>query len=142
NRLVVDELRAATLRTKADVAFAYGKLVARVWDESRAADGPMSDDWQQLLDIFVGKDSPVYFPLSHTKQYMARADTDAFGKMLLDLDKLAVHEPAAPPRAMCVCDLPDLDPPRILVRGNPGRLGDFVPRQFLQVLSGKRQPFN
>ncbi|QEH34226.1 Planctomycete cytochrome C [Aquisphaera giovannonii] len=45
-------------------------------------------------------------------------------------------------RAMVMHDSPHPVEPRVFLRGNPGRPGKPVPRQFLQVLSGpERKPF-
>src|SRR5262249_14678575 len=45
-------------------------------------------------------------------------------------------------RGMVLVDTPSPVNPRVLVRGNPGRPGAAVPRQFLEVLSpGPRKPF-
>jgi len=142
NQLVVEALRRVPPRNKADVARVYGNLLAHVWEESRAAAESMGDDWDQLLAVMSGPESPMYFPKSKTQPFMARAASDAFGKLNLELDKLAVNEPAAPPRAMVVFDSLVSIEPRVLVRGNPGRLGDFVPRQFLGAIAGpNRRPF-
>jgi len=46
------------------------------------------------------------------------------------------------PRAMVLRDAPTPVDPHIFVRGNPGRPGKAVPRQFLKVLAGpERKPF-
>jgi hypothetical protein len=46
------------------------------------------------------------------------------------------------PRAMVMRDAPKPVDPHIFVRGNPGRPGKAVPRQFLEVLAGpERKPF-
>ncbi len=53
-------------------------------------------------------------------------------------------DPAGPvvPRAMVLRDAPTPVDPHIFVRGNPGRPGKPVPRQFLKVLAGpERKPF-
>src|SRR5439155_26834238 len=46
------------------------------------------------------------------------------------------------PRAMVVADNGKPTEPRVLVRGNPARPGNVVPRQFLLVVAGQeRKPF-
>ena len=48
----------------------------------------------------------------------------------------------APPRAMVLTDIDPPHAPVIFKRGNPHQRGESVPRQFLEVLSGKdREPF-
>ncbi len=45
-------------------------------------------------------------------------------------------------RAMVLVDAPQPTEPQVFVRGNPGRPGKAVPRQFLRLLAGpNRQPF-
>ena len=74
---------------------------------------------------------------------MSRAEKDKWHGLVSALDKLAVNATNPPPaRAMVVADLPQPYAPRIFKRGNPSRLGDAVPRAFLQVLSGgEAKPF-
>lgn len=63
----------------------------------------------------------------------------ALQRKIVELD--ATH-PGAPPRAMALADKPQPYDPHVFKRGNPGNVGDAVPRQFLEVLSGKnRKPF-
>lgn len=53
----------------------------------------------------------------------------------------ATHD-GAPPRAMVMVDREQLYNPYVFQRGNPGRRGANVPRQFLKVLSSNdRKPF-
>src|SRR5262249_13819511 len=97
---------------------------------------------EQLLAVLTGGDGPLYFPKSTTYLYMSRVDRDNYGKKLLELDKLAVTSPGAPPRAMILVDSPELCEPRVFIRGNPAQPGERVPRQFLRVLAGAaRRPF-
>lgn len=140
NRLVLDALTKARLTTRADVARTYGEVLKRAYDDSKK--GPVDTLQQPLVDVVASKDSPGYFPKSQTRRYMSRADTDAFGGKLQELDRLAVKEPGAPPRAMSIVDSAEPYSPRVFLRGNPARQGDAVPRQFLTCLSPEnRQPF-
>ena len=74
---------------------------------------------------------------------MSRAESDRYGSLVANLDKVAVNATNPPPaRAMVVVDLPKPHDPHIFKRGSPARLGDAVPRAFLQVLTGgDPQPF-
>jgi mono/diheme cytochrome c family protein len=59
------------------------------------------------------------------------------------IDHLKATNPAAPPRAMALQDLPKVHEPQVFLRGNPNNRGEQVPRQFLLVLAGdQRQPFH
>src|SRR5262249_26776414 len=127
NPLVRDALLAVPLETKADVARAYGTLLKEVHEESKRTRGLPDVGRKALLEILAGHESPTYFPRSQTRRYMSRADTDAFGGKLRDLDVLAVKEPRAPARAMALVDAADLVDPHVFVRGNSARTGDPVP---------------
>jgi hypothetical protein len=141
NPLVVAALRAAPIKSKADIGRVYGDLLVKTWQHAEKISGPPTADEQLLLDLFTGSDSPAYFSRSAARRFMARAETDKFGAMLLDLDKLAVKDPAAPPRAMSVIDATERSEPHVFIRGNPARLGATVPRQFLNVIAPQHQRF-
>jgi hypothetical protein len=49
--------------------------------------------------------------------------------------------PGAPPRAHVLRDKPKPVAPRVLIRGNPSRPGEEVPRRFLAFLGGEAKPF-
>src|SRR5205807_1906040 len=87
-------------------------------------------------------DSPAYFPKGRTHEYMSRTEKDDFGAKLQALDRLAVKAANAPPRAMVLYDADRPYEPRVFIRGNPGRPGKRVPRQFVRVVAGDhRRPF-
>jgi hypothetical protein len=150
NPLIREALHASTFNTRADVADVYGDVLKRVYAESKTApaaagtaSAPAVDDARrQLLEMVAGRDSPSYFPKGHTRNYMSRQPKDAFGGLLLELDKMAVKSPHAPGRAMVLHDTPEPYEPRILVRGNATQPGRHVPRRFLEVLGREeRTPF-
>jgi hypothetical protein len=144
NPLVRDALAGANLQTKADLTRLYGKVLLGAYEQSKqkTATAPPSEAARQLVELVAGRESPCYFPRSHTWQYMSRGEKDSFGQKQTELDKLAVQSLFAPPRAMVLNDSPDLYDPRVFVRGNPAQPGEAVPRQFLRVLAGPdRKPF-
>ncbi len=142
NPRVRGAIAQAKLQAKIDVARTYGQLLKQVHEESKKPAAMPDPATQQLLELLNGQNSPGYFPKSQTRRYMSRAETDAFGTKLLELDKLAVKEAAAPARAMTLTDSSDHYNPHIFVRGNPAAAGKPVPRQFLEVISNAgRQPF-
>jgi hypothetical protein len=142
NPLVRDTLAAEPLTNKADVARAYGAVLRRVYEESKAvpvAQATDADARRQLLDLVTGPAAPAYFPKAHTFHYMSRKDKDAFAGAQTKLDKLAATDPHAPPRAMVLADT-DPQEPRVFVRGNPAVPGERVPRRFLRVIAGEDRP--
>jgi hypothetical protein len=143
NPLVKASLAGAKLESRADVPRAYGSLLLKVFDESKGKPADtVGAPSKQILDLISGPESPAYFPRSDTRSYMSRAEKDAFGGKLMELDRMAVESPDAPPRAMVLVDAPTPYEPRIFVRGNPGQPGDRIPRRFLRILAGAdRKPF-
>ena len=139
NPLVWQALEAKPPTGVREVAALYGRLLTSTYQASKKAT-PSTVEGQELLVILTGHDSPAYFPKSMTRRYMARGDGDAYSAMVLALDKIAAGSPMAPPRAMIVGDTDDILPARILLRGNPARPGPIVPRRFLTVLGGDKQP--
>lgn len=144
NPLVREAFGRAKLGNKADVARVYGELLRRAYEETKAkAPTSFPEARAQLVQMISGRDSPCYFPKSQTYYFMSRGEKDAFSRMRLELDRLAVQSPHAPARAMVLVDAPEVYEPRIFQRGNPALPGPSVPRQFLRVLAGEQaQPFH
>ena len=58
------------------------------------------------------------------------------------VEDIKAQGPPEPPRAMAIVDSPTPHTPHILLRGNAGRPGPEVPRQYLAILAGpNRQPY-
>ncbi len=144
NPLIMQALTVLPIRSKADVAKAYGTVMLRVGQDAQAANPPgpgsLSPEQKQLWEIIASRESPNDIPLSQTRKYMSRQQTDQFGGMLTELDRLAAVNAGAPPRAMVVRDKSELYEPRIFVRGNPSSPGKPVPRQFIEVISPSDRP--
>jgi hypothetical protein len=147
NPMVGESLGRSEIRSRADVARAYGELIRRVDEEARKAGPTISavpEDparWQIRL-ILADRESPAYFPGSQTYYYMSRGEKDGYGKKLVELDRMTVNAADPWPRAMVLYEAPEPFEPRVFVRGNPAQPGEHVPRQFLRILSGvTRQPF-
>ncbi|MHB1559860.1 MAG: PSD1 and planctomycete cytochrome C domain-containing protein, partial [Isosphaeraceae bacterium] len=149
NPLVAEALGKAELKSRADVARVYGELIRRVDDQARksapatsASVAQEDESRRQLRSILADRESPSYFPESHTYYYMSRGEKDAYGGKLVELDRMIVKAADPWPRAMVVNDADEPYEPRIFVRGNPSQPGQHIPRQFLRVLAGPgRQPF-
>lgn len=75
------------------------------------------------------------------EQCLGKSDADHLGRLRGALKNLQLDHPGAPPRAMVLADAPEPTNPYVFVRGNPGRRGKTVPRQFLGVLGKDRKPF-
>lgn len=70
------------------------------------------------------------------------AQRNELSKLNRAIDALNVESSSVIPRAMIMTDAPQPMQPHVFIRGNPGRPGKAVPRQFLEFLSGPdRKPF-
>jgi hypothetical protein len=145
NPVIKEMLAKATLRSKEQVARAYGDLLKQTYESSKTtgtASGALNDAQQQLLEVITGEGNPIFFPRNHAYLYMARVERGTFHSLQGELDKLAVSTPGAPPRAMTLVDQPQLHDPRIFVRGNPNQPGERIARRFLTLFEGQNeQPF-
>jgi hypothetical protein len=131
-----------------DLARIYGKLLTDAFEQWKAG-GASSEaldklppEARQLAEVLVGKQSPTSVAVSDVRQYLNRADRNKYTELQKKVESFQATSPLAPPRAMSVVDNPQPVDPRVLIRGNPDRLGKPVPRQFLLVMSSaQRQPF-
>jgi len=137
NPMVYATLTQASIKTRADVARAYGDLLRHVYEDSKkASPEPADAARRQILDILEDPDGPSSFRKGQLWAYMSRADKDMYGGKVVELDRMTAKAAAVAPRAMVLADAEEPYEPRVFVRGNPGQPGDRVPRRFLQVLAG------
>ncbi len=110
---------------------ALAKLYARLLVET--------PDWQALLHR---PDGPLSVKPDELEPFFTRKEREHLNELRQQVDNFKATSPAAPPRAMVLQDKPQPVEPYVFVRGNQGRHGESVPRQFLKVLSGpERKPF-
>lgn len=144
-RQAITEQKPATLF---DLARLYGTQfdeVRRQWDEQQKAMPEVvalpDATAEQLRQILYGDSSPTKLTLDEARAGFGRDIRDQITNLKRKVDSLKVTSPGAPPRAMVVLEGP-LREPVIFVRGNPGRPGKAVPRQFLELASAAdRKPF-
>jgi cytochrome c553 len=145
-------LRAAfegeVLTAPTDVARVYGKLLSDIYDRWKSAGandealGMLSDDSRQIAEVSVAGNSPTSVDRDDTRQFLNRADRNKYQELQKKADSFVANSIFSPPRAMVVADNPKPTEPRVLIRGNPARPGNIVPRQFLLVVAGdERKPF-
>jgi hypothetical protein len=147
NSRVLAALAKAALTNKAAIARTYGDLLHEIYEESKkpVAGNPsgLNAEQLELLKLVTSSESPIWFPRRDTSEHMSRAEKDRYGSLESNLDKIATNATNPPPaRAMVLADLPEPYDPHIFKRGNPSRLGEAVPRAFVQVLSrSEPKPF-
>ena len=138
-RKLITEKKPATL---VDLAKLYGSLFEAVrgeWDSHNKAmpDAKTLPDGtsEQVRLILYGDGTPASVTLDEARRVFGRDIRDKITKLKKDIENLKVTSPGAPPRAMVMRD-GGIQEPHILIRGNPGRPGNKVPRQFLEVVAG------
>ncbi|MBS0202226.1 MAG: PSD1 domain-containing protein [Planctomycetes bacterium] len=148
NRLVREAISNAPPKTLPDLARVYGDLfnqIATQWDAHRkeAADAKSLPDEaaEELRVVLYGEGSPAVVNMDESRRLVGRDVRDKLTQLNRQVENLKVTSPGAPPRAMVMRDGQVHNAP-VLIRGNPGRPGKQVPRQFLEVVAGpERKPF-
>ncbi|MFT3882430.1 MAG: DUF1549 and DUF1553 domain-containing protein [Gemmatales bacterium] len=137
-----------------EVAKRYGQLLGEIerrWRLtlirtvlSRKPLPPRLDDpdAEQLRAVLYGPQSPADAPLALDWGFLSlfpdRATQDEYKKLIKEVE---VHSAKGPARAMVLNDAARAYEPQVFLRGQPNRLGEHVPRQFLAVVNPYRQPF-
>ncbi|HEY0983294.1 PSD1 and planctomycete cytochrome C domain-containing protein [Schlesneria sp.] len=148
NPLVRQAIVAQKPTTLLELARLYGNLfddLRSQWTELQKATpeatGLADPNAEQVRQLLYGEKSPANLTLDEARPAFSRDIVDQITNLKRNVDALKVTSPGAPPRAMIVRD-GALNDPVIFVRGNPGRRGKPVPRQFLEVVSmPERKPF-
>jgi hypothetical protein len=130
-----------------EVAERYGKLLADVdkqWKEAAAKGAKQLDDAdaEALRRVLYGPDAPADAPLAldwgSLSLFPDRATQGQYQALLRSLEDWLAK---GPPRAMVLHDSPRPYDPRVFERGNPGRPGEAIPRQFVKIANPQRKPF-
>ncbi len=100
---------------------------------------------EQLRQVLYGADAPPNVPLLSGWGFLSllpdRPAQGEYQKILKEVEQWSMTGPGAPARAMVLEDQAEPFEPRIFLRGNPNRLGNAVPRQFLGAVRPNREPF-
>lgn len=154
NRLVVHALKNKPPESMYDVCRVYGsvfkeveqawlKAVANAAKAKQAAPEKLEDPAaEELRQILYHAETPTASNDEVAKSMFNRAQRNRIRQLEKELATLDVTSPGAPPRAMVMLDKDKPVTSFVHLRGNPGRRGDKVPRQFFRILEGEsRQPF-
>ena len=149
NSLVVRAFAGEPPTSLKDVAQRYGKLfedVDKRWQERLQSDAESQTlpegEQEALRQVFYGKDSPGNLPAELIRSLYNVPALMQIVPLRAEITRLDATHPGAPQRAMALVDSPQPKNSRVFIRGNPNRLGEEAPRQFLAILAGdKRQPF-
>jgi hypothetical protein len=147
--LLKDALAGITAwQSPLDAAAMYARLVSDTYREFSAGAGQevhwesVTDPRRSILEVVYGAGTPTEITAGELAGLLNRAERDRQRDLEKQIEAWQASSPGAPPRAMVLAENPQPHQPQIFIRGNPGRPGKSVPRQFLLVLSGaNRQPF-
>jgi hypothetical protein len=148
NPVVRDTLANATnvisLKAAADV---YSKVFGDIDIEWKAAVASASTNkpaapsaltnpaHEALRQVLYGENSPVDLSRSEVEGILHRQLREGSAPLRNKIQGLSWTHPGAPPRAMAIFDKQTPENPHVFLRGNPGNLGEEVPRRFIEVLS-------
>lgn len=149
NRRVRQTLLEEPPTALVDVAGVYGRLLADVHSEWLAHKAALAEATalpdpvdEELRQVLYAPGSPTVLTGDDARKVYGRDDRDKRKNLEKQIETLKVTSSGAPPRAMVMNDNPQPAQPHIFIRGNPGRGGAPVPRQFLAVAAGPdRKPF-
>jgi hypothetical protein len=149
NPLVRQALLAKPPTTSVDVAQVYGALLADIhqqWQthkkEHPEATALPDAPAEELRQVLYAEGTPTVIAGDDVRRIFNRAERDKQRNLQKQIESWQATSPGAPPRAMVLRDQPNPMNPHIFIRGNSGRPGEPVPRQFLQVVAGVgRKPF-
>jgi mono/diheme cytochrome c family protein len=137
--VVRQELRSARPTTLRQLAEAYGRLAMRVAPEVAGGPGEAAaadPDLAVLRAVLGVEGSPLVVIAADVPRVSRRSERLQRRKLEQQVTQHDAVAVGGPPRAMVVCDdeLPTDSP--VMHRGDPGRLGDVIPRRMPTLLGG------
>jgi len=157
NPLVIDRLAAQPPQSMDELADLYGEVLVetnRQWAahveqaSARSGEAPSSlpdFDAEELRQVLYGPDAPADAPLAMDWGFLSlfpdRPTQEEYKKLLKAVEEWSATGAGAPPRAMVLYDAATPYEPRIFQRGQPHRLGPYVPRKFLTLLEPDGRPY-
>ena len=127
------------------VADTYEKLIVeteKAWISSGGKRPLLDKNAEMIRSCIYGPNSPADAPLALDWGFLDLfPDRTTQGEYKALIKDLETHSVKGPPRSMVLMDSEVLYEPNVFIRGQPNRIGDKVPRQFLKVLDPNRQAF-
>ncbi len=139
NDLLRGEVDSARPRTLRDLAEVYARLALRVAPEKAGGPPIQADDPPAVLALRAAigvEGTPLVVLATESGRVANREENTARRKLLREITRHEIDAPGGPPRAMV---LEDQQPPhdsRVLLRGDPNRPGELVPRRMPLLLGG------
>lgn len=136
NPLVADAFATAP-ESMREAAVRYGKAFERATRETNAPGA------EALRAFLRAPEAPTVVPdtgIVNNEQYFPTSATEELWKLQGEVDRRLIE--LGVPSALVLADRAPEPNPRVFRRGSASRLGEEVPRQFLEVIAGSgRQPF-
>ncbi len=147
NPLVIATVCDPSPKSLAEIATRYGELLKRIdakWQESKPTS--LSDPHEEeIRRVLYGPDAPPDVPLAMGWGFLSlfpdRPTQGEYQKLIKEVEQWSMTTAGAPARAMVLVDDAVPFEPRVFQRGNPNRLGSFVPRQSPGIATPDRKPF-
>jgi mono/diheme cytochrome c family protein len=118
------------------------KVHAKVFAEASPLIATTKPAQEPIKQALSAPEGPMSVKPDELDRFFTKSEQNKFREIRKQIDNFKATNPAAPARAMAMVDKPQPVEPKVFIRGNPGRQGEKVPRQFLHVLSGpERKPF-
>ncbi len=132
-------LAEKTPKSREELAAAYFAAFAA----ARPKQGEPAAGDKPLIALLEGENGLFRFDAATIERIIDRAERNKLRDLQKKVDSINATHPGAPVRAMVLNDNPTPAEPVVFLRGNPGRPGKKVPRQFLEVVAGRdRKPFS
>jgi len=141
NPAVREAIQAAQPKTLPALVEAYDEVLKPIGQAYRDAgykqdavdklEGPQA----KIAKSLFGRFSPVVLDDNDVRRAYFTSDRNQQRKLEGKIRGHEIDSPGSPPRAMAVEDRDKIHDPVIFLRGDPGRRGDRVSRQFLRVLN-------
>jgi len=97
---------------------------------------------EAVRQLLYADGGPLVVAAADLGRLLNQTEGNELNQLRTRIGELKATHPGSPPRAMAMVDKPAPEEPHVFLRGNSGRPGDQVPRQFLKVLTGPdRKPF-
>ncbi len=117
-----------------EVAEVYAGLFLENAGDAQSEDKPR----EEIRALMRGGRSPMGVGVDRIEGYFTRKDRERMTKLDNEIKKLDIENPGAPYRAMAMLDKENPADQRVMIRGNPGRLGEPAPRAYLEFFGGEK----
>jgi hypothetical protein len=113
------------------------KVYAQLFHDSCKPENEHKPSFKTIALMLDAEVSPFSTPVEEMKDFFTIEDSKIVTSIDNDLRTLELTSAGAPPRAMVMFDKPEPQDVRVMIRGNPDRLGEPAPRAWLSLFGGE-----